>query len=100
MFVGVIWGIFVTFAALFWIMLKQLVVDKTLARQLRGLGFRELSLAYYNCEGELRNADGEDPVLRDYNAPKEKRGRGVRCYAAPTLSAVQYWLRCKNVLNY
>ena len=90
---------FVTFVAEIKKMLKQIVVDKVLARQLRGLGFHEPSLAFYNCEDELLNADGEEPVLKDFNAPKQTRGRGARCYSAPTLSAVQDWLRRKKHLE-
>lgn len=80
-------------------MLKQIVVDRALARQLRGLGFHEPSLAFYDFEDVLRNVDGEDSVLKDYNAPKQTRGRGARCYSAPTLFAVQDWLRRKKHLE-
>ena len=80
-------------------MLKQVVVDKVMARQLWKLGFREPTLSYYNLDGELQTADGEELVLKDYNAPKETRGRGARCYSAPTLSAVQDWLRRKKHLE-
>ena len=80
-------------------MLKQVVVDKVMARQLWKLGFREPTLSYYNLDGELQTVDGEELVLKDYNAPKETRGRGARCYSAPTLSAVQDWLRRKKHLE-
>lgn len=80
-------------------MLKQVVVDRTIAIQLRRLGFREPTLAYYNYEAELQNASGEELVLKDYNAPKVTPGRGARCYAAPTLLAVQEWLRRKKHLE-
>ena len=79
-------------------MLKQ-VVDKVMARQLWKLGFREPTLSYYNLEGELQTAEDEELILKDYNAPKETRGRGARCYSAPTLSAVQDWLRRKKHLE-
>ena len=77
-------------------MLKQVVVDKVMARQLWKLGFREPTLSHYDLNGELQTADGEELVLKDYNAPKETRGRGARCYSASTLSAVQDWLRRKK----
>ena len=80
-------------------MLKQVVVDKVMARQLWKLGFREPNLSYYNLDGELQTVDGEELVLKDYNAPKQTRGRGARCYSAPTLSAVQDWLRRKKHLE-
>ena len=80
-------------------MLKQVVVDKVMARQLWKLGFREPTLSYYNLEGELQTAEDEERILKDYNAPKETRGRGARCYSAPTLSAVQDWLRRKKHLE-
>ena len=48
-------------------MLKQIVVDKVMARQLWKLGFKER--------------------------------RGARCYSAPTISAVQDWLRRKKHLE-
>ena len=67
-----------------------------MAKALRKCNFRELTYAYYDMEGNLQNADANDPSLRDWNAPKETRGRGARCYAAPTLSAVQDWLRMKR----
>lgn len=81
------------------VMLKQVVVDKVMARQLWKLGFREPTLSYYNLEGELQTTEGEELVLKDYNAPKQTRGRGARCYSAPTLSAVQDWLRRKKHLE-
>ena len=81
------------------VMLKQVVVDKVMARQLWKLGFREPTLSYYNLDGELQTVDGEELVLKDYNAPKQTRGRGARCYSAPTLSAVQDWLRRKKHLE-
>ena len=68
-------------------MLKQIVVDKVMARQLWKLGFKEPTLSYYDVEG------------KDYNAPKETRGRGARCYSAPTLLVVQDWLRRKKHLE-
>ena len=77
-------------------MLKQIVVDKVMARQLWKLGFKEPTLSYYNVDGQLQNAEGDTLELKDYNAPKETRGRGARCYSAPTLSAVQDWLRRKK----
>jgi len=80
-------------------MLKQIVVDKEMARQLWKLGFREPTLCYYDLDGELRNAEADTLELKDYNAPKKTRGRGVRCYAAPTLSVVQDWLRRKKHLE-
>ena len=81
-------------------MLKQIVVDKVMARQLWKLGFKEPTLSYYNVDGQLQNAEGDTLELKDYNAPKQTRGRGARCYAAPTLSAVQDWLRRRSILNY
>ena len=81
------------------VMLKQVVVDKVMARQLWKLGFREPTLSYYNLDGELQTAEGEELVLKDYNAPKQTRGRGARYYSAPTLSAVQDWLRRKKHLE-
>ena len=80
-------------------MLKQIVVDKVMARQLWKLGFKEPTLSYYNVDGQLQNAEGDTLELKDYNAPKQTRGRGARCYAAPTLSAVQDWLRQKKHLE-
>jgi hypothetical protein len=80
-------------------MLKQIVVERAVAVALRKIGFREPCLAYYDCEGELQNADGSEPVLIDYNMPKRTRGRGARCYSAPTLFAVQDWLRRKKHLE-
>jgi len=80
-------------------MLKQIVVDKVMARQLWKLGFKEPTLSYYNVDGQLQNAEGDTLELKDYNAPKETRGRGARCYSAPTLSAVQDWLRRKKHLE-
>ena len=80
-------------------MLKQVVVDKVMARQLWKLGFREPTLSHYDLNGELQTAEGEELVLKDYNAPKETRGRGARYYSAPTLSAVQDWLRRKKHLE-
>ena len=81
------------------VMLKQVVVDKVMARQLWKLGFREPTLSYYNLKGELQTVDGEELILKDYNVPKETRGRGARCYSAPTLLAVQDWLRRKKHLE-
>ena len=80
-------------------MLKHVLVDKIMARQLWKLGFRGPTLSYYNLDGELQTADGDELVLKDYNAPKETRGRGARCYSAPTLLAVQDWLRRKKHLE-
>ena len=77
-------------------MLKQTFVDIETAKALRKCNFRELTYAFYDLEGNLQNADANDPSLKDWNAPKETRGRGARCYAAPTLSAVQDWLRIKR----
>ena len=74
--------------------MKQVVVDKVMARQLWKLGFREPTLSHYDLNGELQTAEGEE-----LNAPKQTRGRGVRCYSAPTLSAVQDWLRRKKHLE-
>ena len=90
-------------------MLKQIVVDKVIARQLWKLGFKEPTLSYYDVDGhffdgrsgkaERQNAEGDILQLKDYNAPKETRGRGARCYSAPTISAVQDWLRRKKHLE-
>ena len=80
-------------------MLKQKVVDKTMARQLWKLGFKEPTLSYYDVDGQLQNAEGDTLELKDYNALKEIRGRRARCYAAPALSAVQDWLRRKKRLE-
>ena len=90
-------------------MLKQIVVDKVMARQLWKLGFKEPTLSYYDVNGqffdgrsgkaERQNAEGDTLELKDYNAPKETRGRGARCYSAPTLSVVQDWLRRKKHLE-
>ena len=80
-------------------MLKQIVVDKVMARQLWKLGFKEPTLSYYDVDGQLQNVEGDNLQLKDYNAPKESRGRGARCYSAPTLSAVQDWLRRKKHLE-
>lgn len=80
-------------------MLKQVVVDKVMARQLWKLGFREPTLSHYDLNGKLQTADDEELVLKDYNAPKQTRGRGARCYSAPTLLAVQDWLRRKKHLE-
>ena len=80
-------------------MLKQTIVDKVMARQLWKLGFKEPTLCYYDLDGELQNVDDEPLVLKDHNAPKQTRGRGARCYSAPTLSAVQDWLRRKKHLE-
>ena len=80
-------------------MLKQIVVDKVMARQLWKLGFKEPTLSYYDVDGQLQNAEGDTLQLKDYNAPKETRGRGARCYSAPTILAVQDWLRRKKHLE-
>ncbi len=80
-------------------MLKQVVIDNVMARQLWKLGFREPTLSHYDFNGELQTADGEELILKDYNAPKQTRGRGARCYSAPTLSAVKDWLRRKKHLE-
>ena len=80
-------------------MLKQIVVDKVMARQLWKLGFKEPTLSYYDVDGQLQNAESDTLELKKYNAPRETRGRGARCYAAPTLSAVQDWLRRKKHLE-
>ena len=80
-------------------MLKYVLVDKIMAKQLWKLGYREPTLSYYDLNGELQTADVEELVLKDYNAPKKTRGRGARCYSAPTLSAVQDWLRRKKHLE-
>ena len=80
-------------------MLKQIIVDKVMARQLWKLGFKEPTLSYYDVEGHLQNAEGDILQLKDYNAPKETRGRGARCYSAPTLLVVQDWLRRKKHLE-
>jgi hypothetical protein len=80
-------------------MLKYVLVDKIMAKQLWKLGYREPTLSYYDLNGELQIADVEELVLKDYNAPKKTRGRGARCYSAPTLSAVQDWLRRKKHLE-
>ena len=80
-------------------MLKQIVVDKVMARLLWKLGFKEPTLSYYDVDGQLQNAEGDTLQLKDYNAPKETRGRGARCYSAPTISAVQDWLRRKKHLE-
>lgn len=72
---------------------RHTTVDVALARDLRRLGYRALTLAYYDREGLLQNADGADPVLKDHNAPSPTRTRGPRCYSAPTLTEVQEWLR-------
>ena len=77
-------------------MLKQIVVDKVMERQMWKLGFQEPTLSYYDVDGYLQNAEDDTLQLKDYNAPKETCGRGARCYAAPTLSAVQDWLRRKK----
>ena len=70
-------------------MLKQIVVDKVMARQLWKLGFKEPTLSYYDVNGqffdgrsgkaERQNAEGDTLELKDYNAPKETRGLGARC---------------------
>ena len=77
-------------------MLKRIVVDIEMAKGLRRLGFREPCLAYYDLDGNLCNADSEEAIVRDMNGPKETPGRGPRCYSAPTLTAVQEWLRRKK----
>ena len=92
-------NLFVPLHAISISMLKQIVVDKVMARQLWKLGFKEPTLSYYNVDGQLQNAEGDTLELKDYNAPKQTRGRGARCYAAPTLSAVQDWLRRKKHLE-
>ena len=80
-------------------MLKQIVVDKVMARQLWKLGFKEPTLSYYDVDGQLQNAEDDTLQLKNHNAPKETRGRGSRCYSAPTMSAVQDWLRRKKRLE-
>ena len=77
-------------------MLKQIVVDKVMARQLWKLGFKEPTLSYYDVNGQLQNAEGDTLELKDYNAPKQTRGRGARCYAAPTLSKHLELLVCRD----
>ena len=92
-------NLFVPLHAISISMLKQIVVDKVMARQLWKLGFKEPTLSYYDVDGQLQNAEGDTLQLKDYNAPKETRGRGARCYSAPTISAVQDWLRRKKHLE-
>ena len=92
-------NLFVPLHAISISMLKQIVVDKVMARQLWKLGFKEPTLSYYNVDGQLQNAEGDTLELKDYNAPKQTRGRGARCYSAPTISAVQDWLRRKKHLE-
>ena len=77
-------------------MLKQIVVDIEMAKGLRQLGYREPCLAYFDFEGKLCNMNSEEAIVRDMNGPKETPGRGARCYSAPTLTAVQEWLRRKK----
>ena len=60
-------------------MLKYVLVDKIMAKQLWKLGYREPTLSYYDLNGELQTVEGEGFVLKDYNAPKQTRGRGARC---------------------
>lgn len=81
-------------------MLKQIVVDKVMARQLWKLGFKEPTLSYYDVDGQLQNAEGDTLQLKDYNAPKETRGRGARCYSAPTILAVRTGCAGRSTLNY
>ena len=76
--------------------MKTKVVTLEMAKTLRKKGYKESCLAFYGLDGELCNAEGTNPILQDYNAPKPTRGRGSRCYSAPTLSAVQDWLRYKH----
>ena len=76
--------------------MKTKVVTLEMAKTLRKKGYKESCLAFYGLDGELCNAEGSNPILQDYNAPKPTRGRGSRCYSAPTLSAVQDWLRYKH----
>ena len=45
-------------------MLKQVVVDKVMARQLWKLGFREPTLSHYDLNGELQTADGEELIKK------------------------------------
>ena len=76
--------------------MKTKVVTLEMAKTLRKKGYKESCLAFYGLDGKLCNAEGTNPILQDYNAPKPTRGRGSRCYSAPTLSAVQDWLRYKH----
>ena len=55
-------------------MLKQIVVDKVMARQMWKLGFQEPTLSYYDVDGYLQNAEDDTLQLKDYNAPKEMCG--------------------------
>jgi len=80
-------------------LMQNHIVDYEEAKALRRLGFQWPTLAYYDVDGQLQNADSAELVLKDYNAPKPTRGRGARCYSAPTLSEVQEWLRCKRHLE-
>ena len=90
-------------------MLRQIVVDKVMARKLWKLGFKEPTLSYYDVDGQFvdgrsdkggrQDDEGGTLQLKDYNAPRGTRGRGARCYAAPTLPAVQDWLRRKKHLE-
>ena len=59
-------------------MLKQTFVDIETAKALRKCNFRELTYAFYDLEGNLQNADANDPSLKDWNAPKETRGTAKR----------------------
>ena len=40
-------------------MLRQILVDKVMARQLWKLGFKESTLSYYDVDGLLQNAEGD-----------------------------------------
>lgn len=77
-------------------MLKQIVVDIEMAKSLRRVGFRETCLSWYDLDSQLCNVNGEESTVRDMNGLKKSRGRGPRCDSAPTLSAVQEWLRRKK----
>ena len=77
-------------------MMKQVVVDIEMAKGLKRLGYREPCLAYFDLDGKLCNINYKEAVVRDMNGPKETPGRGPRCYSAPTLTAVQEWLRRKK----
>ena len=65
-------------------MLKQIVVDKVMARQMWKLGFQEPALSYYDVDGYLQNAEDDTLQLKDY-MPLRKRAVAVPDAMPPPL---------------
>jgi len=71
-----------------------------MARQLWKLGFKEPTLSYYDVDGLLQNAEGDTLQLKDYNAPKETRGRGARAMQPLLYQPFRTGFVVRSTLNY